>query len=136
MLITVAGTRRLPLDGASPAVEGGGVACRTGSNDAYVLTQHVVVILANGRGLNLEYLAAGQSNLDEGASPGAYDALDPWLVMAEEVNKRWDRLERKAAALDRAWRMIAGVTVVAVAEEKSWVGSWSRAWVSALQLLG
>jgi len=44
-------------------------ACRTHSNDSYVLTrgngaQNAIAILANGRGLNLEDLATGQNNMD------------------------------------------------------------------------
>ncbi len=43
--------------------------CRSQSNDTYILTrgngaQHAIVVLGNGHGLNLEDLAAGQSNMD------------------------------------------------------------------------
>lgn len=65
----MAGTAALSLlTGLLPQWKKEKWACRTGSNDAYSLTrgngaQHAVVVLANGRGLNLE-----QSNLDASAN--------------------------------------------------------------------
>jgi hypothetical protein len=67
--ITVVGICLALATGSLPQWKREKWACRTGSNDTYVLTrgngaQHAVVIIGNGKGLNLEDLAAGQVNMD------------------------------------------------------------------------
>ncbi|KAK5662280.1 hypothetical protein OQA88_8186 [Cercophora sp. LCS_1] len=73
LMITACGTALSLLTGMLPQWEREKWACRRRSNDTYVLTrgngaQHAIVVLGNGRGLNLEDLAAGQSNMDTSTS--------------------------------------------------------------------
>jgi hypothetical protein len=73
MLVTAAGTALSLLTGLQPQWRREKWACRTGSPDSYILTrgngaQHVIVVLGNGRGLDLEDLATGQSTLDASAN--------------------------------------------------------------------
>lgn len=73
MLITVCGNVLAIATGLLPQWKKEKWACRTRSNDPYVLTrgngaQHAIVILGNGHGLNLEDLASGQSNIDVSAN--------------------------------------------------------------------
>ncbi|KAH8652757.1 hypothetical protein BGZ60DRAFT_508663 [Tricladium varicosporioides] len=67
--ITVAGTILALTTGSLPRWKEEKWACRTHSNDVYALTkgngsQNVIVILANGHGLNIEDLAMGQRDMD------------------------------------------------------------------------
>jgi hypothetical protein len=73
LMITACGTCLSLLTGMLPQWAREKWACGRRSNDTYVLTrgngaQHAIVILDNGRGLNLEALAAGQSNMDTSTS--------------------------------------------------------------------
>ncbi|KJZ79186.1 hypothetical protein HIM_01337 [Hirsutella minnesotensis 3608] len=90
MLVTGAGICLALATGMLPQWAKEKYACRTGSNETYVLTrgngaQHALVILGNGRGLNLEDLASGQTNVEASANMGtriAVAALSAlWIVL-------------------------------------------------------
>lgn len=73
LMITASGICLALATGLLPQWKKEKWACRTQSNDTYVLTrgngaQHAIVILGNGNGLNLEDLAAGQNNMDSSAN--------------------------------------------------------------------
>ncbi|RYP29001.1 hypothetical protein DL767_006961 [Monosporascus sp. MG133] len=73
-LITIAGTLLSFLTGSLPQWREEKWACRTKSDKDVILTrgngsQHAIVILGEGKGFDLEDLAAGQTNLDVSA-PG------------------------------------------------------------------
>lgn len=73
LMITACGTCISFATGFLPQWKMEKWACRTQSNDTYVLTkgngaQHAIVILGNGYGLNLEDLAAGQTNINLSAN--------------------------------------------------------------------
>jgi hypothetical protein len=72
-IITTIGSLLVLVTGLLPQWGQEKWACRRNSNDTYVLTrgngaQHAIVILGNGHGLNLEDLAAGQTNMDSSAN--------------------------------------------------------------------
>ncbi|KAF5521490.1 hypothetical protein CGCA056_v007288 [Colletotrichum aenigma] len=69
LVLTIGGTILAILTSLLPQWKSEKWACRTYSKDTYVVTggngsQHAIVILANGHGLNLEDLAAGHRNMD------------------------------------------------------------------------
>ncbi|KAK4442921.1 hypothetical protein QBC34DRAFT_488593 [Podospora aff. communis PSN243] len=73
LLITACGTFLALVSGSLPQWKKEKWACRRRSNDQYILTrgngsQHAIAILANGHGLNLEDLSAGQGNMDVSAN--------------------------------------------------------------------
>jgi len=80
LMITAAGTGLAIITGLLPQWKKEKWACRPESRDSYVLTrgngaQHAIVILGNKRGLNLEDLASGQSNIEVTTNTGTRIAL-------------------------------------------------------------
>ena len=72
-MVTACGTLLAFATGALPQWKKEKWACRKDAKHPYILTrgngaQHAIVILGNGRGLNLEDLAAGQRNIDVSAN--------------------------------------------------------------------
>ncbi|KAH7303685.1 hypothetical protein B0I35DRAFT_497928 [Stachybotrys elegans] len=69
LFVTAWGTILALISGSLPQWRKEKWACRTHSNDQYIVTrgngsQHAIAILANRYGLNLEDLSAGQGNMD------------------------------------------------------------------------
>ncbi|KAF2834149.1 hypothetical protein M501DRAFT_902386, partial [Patellaria atrata CBS 101060] len=69
LMITVCGSALSLVTGCLPQWANEKWSCRRGSKDNFIMTrgngsQHAVVILGNGHGLNLEDLAAGQDNIE------------------------------------------------------------------------
>jgi hypothetical protein len=98
-------------------------ACRKHSSGTYVLTkgngaQHAIVILGNGRGLNLEDLAAGQINLN--VSPNAFTRTTIFCLSA-----LWVLLLITAAGLkNSSWFLLAvgGIGMV----QNIFAAGWQR----------
>ncbi|EPS33116.1 hypothetical protein PDE_08078 [Penicillium oxalicum 114-2] len=106
LLITVCGNILALATGYLPQWKKEKWACRTQAKGTYILTrgngsQHVIIIVGNGHGLNLEDLAAGQTNIE--ASTNALTRLT-LLVLA----LLWVLLLITASGVkDHTWYLLA-----------------------------
>lgn len=122
-LITIAGISLSVATGALPQWAKEKWACRSNAKKTVILTrgngsQHAIVVLGDGKGLDLEDLAAGQSNFDVSASWFTRSALVVLALM-------WIMLLITAAGIKQnTWFLLAigGVGIL----QNIFVAGWRR----------